>query len=181
MSTSSAEPSSGYWYSDDSKTQQAVDVLTSLRQYRAAEIAMRRRTRNSMGMGETDLLAVRYLVEAEKSGRLVTAKLLADRLEISTPSTTALIDRLEKSGHVRRERHPTDRRAVLVKPTAATHAEVQHTLATMHQRMMSVAEGLDRRAAQTVIDFLIEMRHAVDAIDAPEPSSDDDDVEPGTH
>lgn len=165
MSQVQAERTPGYWYADDSKTQQGVDVLTALRQYRAAEVAMRRRTRTSMGMGETDILAIRYLVESQKSGRLVTAKVLAERLEISTPSTTALIDRLEKSGHVRRENHPTDRRAVVVRPTDTTHDEVRHTLGSMHERMIEVAEGLDRRSAQAVIEFLTGMRDAVDRID----------------
>ena len=90
MSSVQVDGASGYWYADDSKTQQGVDVLTALRQYRAAEVAMRRRTRTSMGMGETDRLALRFLVEAQKAGRPVTAKDLATRLEISTPSTTAL-------------------------------------------------------------------------------------------
>ncbi|WBU37938.1 MarR family winged helix-turn-helix transcriptional regulator [Homoserinibacter sp. YIM 151385] len=165
MSSAQIESASGYWYGDDSKTQQGVDVLNALRQYRAAEVAMRRRTRTSMGMGETDILALRYVVAAEKAGRIVTAKQLASRLEISTPSTTALIDRLERSGHVRREPHPTDRRAVTIVPTASTHDEVRHTLGSMHERMVEVAETLDRRSAQAVIEFLTRMREAVDEVD----------------
>ena len=44
--------SPGYWYTRD--TAAAVEVLNALRDYRASEAAMRRRTRSSMGMGETD-------------------------------------------------------------------------------------------------------------------------------
>ncbi|MFK4641051.1 hypothetical protein ABIA52_003940 [Paenarthrobacter histidinolovorans] len=62
----------GYWYELESRKQMgAVDVLNALRDYRTAEAEMRRRTRTSMGMGETDLLALRYLLEAERAGREV--------------------------------------------------------------------------------------------------------------
>ena len=56
----------GYWYGKDPGQKAiAIDVLNALRDYRASEQAMRRRTRSSMGMGEKDLLALRYLFEAE--------------------------------------------------------------------------------------------------------------------
>ena len=58
MSTQEITEASGYWFPDDDATQRGVAVLNALRRYRAAETAMRRRTRDSMGMGETDLLAV---------------------------------------------------------------------------------------------------------------------------
>ena len=61
--------SHGYWYGDDGSHRDAVQVLEALRAYRAAETAMRRRTRDSMGMGETDLLALRHLLEATRAGR----------------------------------------------------------------------------------------------------------------
>ncbi len=82
-----------------------------LRRYRAAETAMRERTRISMGMNETDLMALRFLLREQRAGRIVRAIDIARMLNISTASTTTLIDRLEKGGHVRREAHPTDRRA----------------------------------------------------------------------
>ena len=68
MSTQEITEASGYWFPDDDATQRGVAVLNALRRYRAAETAMRRRTRDSMGMGETDLLAVRFLLQAQRSG-----------------------------------------------------------------------------------------------------------------
>src|SRR3712207_6815967 len=116
-----------YWYGADDRLPSAA-VLESLREYRAAEAAMRRRTRESMGMGESDLLALRYLLRAEKEQRLVTPKDLADYLGISTASTSVLLNRLEKSGHIVRTPHPTDRRALVVTSTGAADSEVRATL-----------------------------------------------------
>ncbi|MCJ1713965.1 MarR family winged helix-turn-helix transcriptional regulator [Microbacterium sp. M1A1_1b] len=165
MTATEITEASGYWFPDDDATQRGVAVLNALRRYRAAETAMRRRTRDSMGMGETDLLAVRFLLQAQRSGRAVSPKDLAAYLKISSASTTILIDRLVKSNHVRREPHPTDRRALLITPTIETDDEVRATLGVMHRRMMSIAEGLDAEQARTVAFFLEHMREAVDQVD----------------
>jgi DNA-binding MarR family transcriptional regulator len=165
MSTQEITEASGYWFPDDDATQRGVVVLNALRRYRAAETAMRRRTRDSMGMGETDLLAVRYLLQAQRAGSRVSPKDLAAHLGISSASTTILIDRLVKSNHVRRQPHPTDRRALVIIPTTETDDEVRATLGVMHSRMMAIAEGLSAEEARTVAFFLEHMRGAVDQID----------------
>ncbi len=165
MATQEMTEPSGYWFPDDDATQRGVAVLNALRRYRAAETAMRRRTRDSMGMGETDLLAVRFLLQAQRSGRSVSPKDLAAYLKISSASTTILIDRLVKSNHVRRDPHPTDRRALVITPTTETDDEVRATLGIMHRRMMSIAEGLSADDARVVAVFLEQMRSAVDQVD----------------
>ena len=156
----------GYWYGDESADQRARRVLNALRDYRASEAAMRRRTRASMGMGETDLLALRYLLQAQQEGVAISPKDLAARLGISSAATTTLIDRLVKSEHVERQPHPTDRRALVIVATPNSDHEVRATLADMHHRMLSVAADLDPAAAQAVVEFLEEMARAVDQIDA---------------
>jgi len=165
MVTQEMTEPSGYWFPDDDATQRGVAVLNALRRYRAAETAMRRRTRDSMGMGETDLLAVRFLLQAQRSGRSVSPKDLAAYLKISSASTTILIDRLVKSNHVRRDPHPTDRRALVITPTTETDDEVRATLGIMHRRMMSIAEGLSADDARVIAVFLEQMRSAVDQVD----------------
>ncbi|WP_431031165.1 MarR family winged helix-turn-helix transcriptional regulator [Plantibacter sp. RU18] len=154
----------GYWYGADAATT-STGVLEALRRYREAEQAMRRRTRASMGMGETDMIVVRHLLLARRQHRDLTAGDLAGLLQISTASTTALIDRLERSGHVRRERHPQDRRSTRVVATIATDDEVRATLGAMHRNMMAVAEALSPAEAEVVARFLTGMVDAVAAVD----------------
>lgn len=152
---------SGYWYPDsDSAT--TVDVLNMLRRYRAAETAMRARTRISMGMNETDLLALRFLLREQRAGRIVRPIDLARALDISTASTTTLIDRLEKGGHARREPHPTDRRAGVVVPTVSSDDEVRATLGAMHRRMLTLVDELSDQERAIVTRFLAGMTAAVE-------------------
>jgi DNA-binding MarR family transcriptional regulator len=157
---------SGYWYdrADDTATAvTSVDVLNLFRQYRAAETQMRRDTRDSMGMGETDLLALRYLLRSAKAGETMTPGKLAQLLKISTASTTILLDRLEKSGHVRRAPHPTDRRSSIVTATDGSDDEVRATLGRMHQNMVAAADSLSDDEIRTISQFLKRMIFAVES------------------
>jgi DNA-binding MarR family transcriptional regulator len=158
---STGNEGSGYWYGPDGQLDYAAAVLKSLRDYRAAETAIRRSTRDSMGMGETDILALRYLLRAQASGKTVVPKDLSHFLGITSASTTSLIDRLVTSGHVRREAHPSDRRSVVVVPTVESDTEVRGTLGAMHRRMMTVAESLSAEEARTVVAFLGRMTEAI--------------------
>ncbi|MET3720127.1 MULTISPECIES: MarR family transcriptional regulator [unclassified Arthrobacter] len=156
-----ANEGSGYWYGPDGQLDSSVAVLKALRDYRTAETAVRRSTRDSMGMGETDILALRYLLRVQASGGTVVPKDLSRFLGITSASTTSLIDRLVGSGHVRREAHPTDRRSVVVVPTVESDREVRVTLGSMHRRMMAVAEGLSAADARVVVEFLQHMTSAI--------------------
>jgi DNA-binding MarR family transcriptional regulator len=158
---STGNDGSGYWYGPDGQLDYGAAVLKSLRDYRAAETAVRRSTRDSMGMGETDILALRFLLRAQASGKAVVPKDLSQFLGITSASTTSLIDRLVASGHVRREAHPSDRRSIVVVPTAESDTEVRETLGAMHRRMMTVAEGLTAEQAHVVVDFLQQMTDAL--------------------
>lgn len=152
---------SGYWYAPDERVDPPTAVLQALRGYRAAEVESRRSTRDTMGMGETDLLALRYLLRAEAAGERMGPKDLSRLLGITTASTTSLIDRLVASGHVRREPHPTDRRALVIVPTAETDAEVRATLGQMHRKMLAVAETLSPEESRVIVSFLRGMTEAL--------------------
>ena len=119
-----------------------------------------------MGMGENDLLALRYVITAHQDGRSIGPKELTAYLGISSASTTVLLDRLERKGQLRRENSPFDRRALILVATATTDDEVRAALGEVPERMVEVANTLDDEQAKVVIDFLRNMRAAVDEIDA---------------
>ncbi|MEV6693007.1 MarR family transcriptional regulator [Micromonospora sp. NPDC051196] len=66
------------------------------------------------GLNGTDLQALIAVMDAELSGEPITPGKLAEHLDLSSGSVTALIDRLERAGHLRRDRDTTDRRKVLL-------------------------------------------------------------------
>lgn len=155
---------SGYWYPDTGSGPDPVDVLNLLRRYREAERRMRARTRDSMRMGETDLVALRFLLRAARTGQVVRQRDLAEALEISKPSASALVDRLIRDGYVQRVAHPDDRRSVAIEPTQKTDEEVRSTLGVMHRRMLAAAESLSPEELAVVARFLTELTRSVEDV-----------------
>jgi len=143
----------------------ADDVIAILLEYRLAEEAMRRRTRDSMRMGTTDLQALRFLIKAQGEQRIVSGRNLADHLGMTSASVTALLDRLTTSGHVQRTPHPTNRRSNMLTATPGSEEEVRQTLGAMHGRMIDAAKALGPADAALVQQFLESMTAAVDSVD----------------
>lgn len=166
----SAEPS--YWYGDEpaDRRLRSKAVLESLRLYRAAEVAMRRRTRDSMSMGENELLVLRYLLR--DSARRVRPGELTKYLGLSTASTTAILDRLERSGHLTRAANPDDRRSIFVQATPRADADVRQTLGTMHDRMLAAVIDMTPEESASVVAFLRRMSDAVDGVAVETPAVD---------
>lgn len=65
----------------------------------------------------TDLNALGIMMGAAREGATVTPGMLRQALNLSSPATTALIDRLDEAGHVRRTRSLVDRRQVHLEMT----------------------------------------------------------------
>ncbi|MGW2158726.1 MarR family winged helix-turn-helix transcriptional regulator [Nonomuraea sp. NPDC001699] len=63
----------------------------------------------------TDVRALICLLDAARTGTPATPGTLGTHLGLNSAGTTAVVDRLERLGHVRRERDTQDRRRVLLK------------------------------------------------------------------
>jgi DNA-binding MarR family transcriptional regulator len=63
----------------------------------------------------SDLNAIMWISQGTTAGHPITVGELGQRLRLSPAATTALVDRLENVGHVRRHRDPADRRRVTVR------------------------------------------------------------------
>jgi len=165
--------SGSFWYPvSDGAPLSAVDVLRAVRRFRAADLAMRNRVRSGMDMHDTDLVAVRHLIAAEERGEPIGPKDLTRHLGISTAATAKLLTRLEAAGRLRREPHPSDRRAQVLHATGAAHEEVRRALGSAHQRMLAAAEKLSQPEQRAVVRFLDELSGAMD--EPPEPTGDSD-------
>ncbi|MET3567609.1 DNA-binding MarR family transcriptional regulator [Leifsonia sp. 563] len=133
---------------------QIVRLLAAMREWRDADQRLSFESRTHMKLNETDMRALRYIIASMNADVPVTAGALSDHLHISTASTTKLLDRLERAGHVVRRPHPTDRRAVTVEITPETHREVRRTMGLQHARRFEVARSLSPQDRDTVTRFL---------------------------
>ncbi|MFJ2619779.1 MarR family winged helix-turn-helix transcriptional regulator [Glutamicibacter sp. NPDC087344] len=168
----SSYQASGYWYGEGSTVPAAVDLLNLMRKYREAEQKMRASTRGSMGMNETDMSALRFLLAAHRKGVIPRQRDFAEKLGISNASVSVLIDRLCRDGYAERIVHPADRRSVGIVPTEYSDTEVRGTLQGMHERMMDAVGTLSEDERVATAKFLEAMIRSVQIGDEPrEPSA----------
>ncbi|WP_405558645.1 MarR family transcriptional regulator [Streptomyces sp. NBC_01171] len=66
------------------------------------------------GLHPTDVRALIHLLDAARADTRATPGWLGEQLRLNSAGTTALVDRLERLGLVRRSRDTTDRRRVLL-------------------------------------------------------------------
>jgi DNA-binding MarR family transcriptional regulator len=99
--------------------------------------------------------ALRHIGE---SGSL-RPSVLAERLHIAARSATEVVDALEARGLVERAPDPDDRRATLVRPTAAAHselAEVDRVRREQSERFLGVLTDRDRKTLDRILRILVD-------------------------
>ncbi|MGW8482842.1 MarR family winged helix-turn-helix transcriptional regulator [Microbacterium sp. NPDC055903] len=94
----------------------------------------------------------------------LTQQALARECAVTPRNITGLVDALERSGHVRRMPHPTDRRAVLVELTdtaAAEMARMQQEHAELDAALRSAIAPEDRDAVDRGLAAVVERLHSL--------------------
>jgi DNA-binding MarR family transcriptional regulator len=139
---------------DDADVDQVVRVMQSLRGWHTAERGMSEASSKYMKLNVTDMRALRFLIAARNQQEIATPGALAEYLGISSASTTKLLDRLERGGHVVRAPHPSDRRALAISVTDATRVVARESVGRLHARRFAVAAALTPDEREVVIRFL---------------------------
>ena len=112
---------------------------------------------SASGLNPSDVAALRALDAAAGDG--VAVNTLGARLGLSSGATTALVDRLERHGLVRRNRDPGDRRKVIVALTPkASGFGAQHLrpLAQAIQRATAELGDPELAAVEHFLELLLE-------------------------
>lgn len=105
---------------------------------------------DTLGINRTDLAAMEQLMT---DGPLPPTELAA-RLKVTTAGITLVIDRLERAGHVIRERQEEDKRRVLVKPVQASIAQTYRHIAPMLTSLNAVLNTLAPSEHALIEEFL---------------------------
>ena len=115
------------------------------------------------GLHPTDVRALIALVDAERADEAVTPGRLAEQLRLDSSSVTALVDRLERFGHLRRQRDPTDRRRVLLHLQDSAHELGWSFFGPLIRGAVTALQAFDPAELATIDRFL---RTMVDVVDA---------------
>lgn len=79
---------------------------------------------------------------------------LSQLTALTTGAITAVVDRLEKSGFVRREADPTDRRRVIVSPVLERLGQIGSLFGDLSLRIQELAAQYSAAELAIIIDFM---------------------------
>lgn len=144
-----AEDPRGLQIADDTVAQQLQEIAILTRKA-AGRLGV------ALGINPTDLAALEHLIT---HGPLPPSELAA-RLSVTTAGSSQVIDRLERAGHVVRERQLDDKRRVLVRPMPASVARTYGHIAPMLNGLgavLAALEGPNRAVVQAFLGQVIEV------------------------
>lgn len=133
---------------------QITELMQAMGALREAEDRVSEASLEYMKLGRTDMRALHFLIVAENTAQTVTASSLATHLGITSASTTKLLDRLERGGHLTRRPHPSDRRSQSIHITDETRTAAMETVGVQHSRRFHAAARLSAAEREVVIRFL---------------------------
>ncbi|SFV36572.1 DNA-binding transcriptional regulator, MarR family [Devosia crocina] len=123
--------------------------------------AARARVAKTEGLHPTDLGCLRLL---DRLGKPASAKSINAELGLSSGSGTALLDRLESAGYVRRTPNPLDRRSVMIELNPIAAAGPLSRYRQIEDAYRQATEALAEEELQVIAKFLMEMNATSEAI-----------------
>ena len=108
----------------------------------------------------TDVHALLHVMLAEGRGAPLTAGGLGAELDLSSGAVTALVDRLERAGHVTRARDAADRRKVLLHYSPAGRELAESFFEPLNARTAPLVGTYSQAELGMITRFLHEMSDA---------------------
>ncbi len=111
-------------------------------------------------LNRSDLRALSAMRTARLEGTTASPGALAAALDLSTPATSALLDRLGRSGHVIRRRAATDGRRVELEITESAIDLAVELFAPLRSRLIPQIESFSERERAVIARFLLAVTEA---------------------
>ena len=144
----------------DEQDQRGLQLVHRLRAISVELELSRAAFARAHGLHDTDVRALIHLLDADRAGVPATAGWLGAQLGLTSPSTTALIDRLESAGHVVRARSSADRRKVEIRVSDRAVALGWEFFGPLLTGMVRAMRSFDAADLDTVDRFLSEVAAA---------------------
>lgn len=129
-------------------------VMEALGNWQEATRSLAKLSAEYMQLNETDMRAIRMIMGAQQRNEAVTPKDIARAVNISSASTTKLVDRLVAAGHLTRNAHPSDRRTTIIEVTESTRRTARDTIGRQHARRFAAVAAMTSNERATITAFL---------------------------
>ena len=133
-----------------------VELVRSLLHRREMAVTRHRTAiARQLGMNETEMAAIAHLAQ---HGELTQTR-LGELLDLSSGGTAALVQRMEREGHIVRREDPNDKRVRLVSITPATIDRAAQAYAPLVADLERLLEGLgdDGAVITLFLDSLVDV------------------------
>ncbi|MBO9705090.1 MAG: winged helix-turn-helix transcriptional regulator [Arthrobacter sp.] len=147
-----------------------LNSLHLLREFREVETGARESLRADLNINNTDLEALRFVVD-ESVERTVTPKMLGAHLGVTSASTSALVERLISAGYLTREVDRHDRRARILRATEDARDMLDSGLQRQVSALLSAAGAFTDEELAAVERYLEALISALGDFD-PQPRRD---------
>ena len=114
------------------------------------------------GLNRTDVRALVAIMDAARGGQSLTAGRLGAAVDLSSASVTALLDRLERVGHIRRTRDADDRRRVVLEMSDSAMAAGAEPFGALQRDLAAAMSGYSDEELAVVRRFLLDMTEAIE-------------------
>ena len=131
-------------------SQNAGTVADLMRGHASAATRYAAAVAKRMGLGTSELAALEHL---QAAGPMTPGR-LGGRLSMSPGAVTALVDRLERRGHVERMPNPGDRRSALLRETEAGLRDSLEHLWPYIEEMRGIEEGFTEEERAVISRYL---------------------------
>ncbi|NEM05801.1 MarR family transcriptional regulator [Geodermatophilus normandii] len=138
-----------------------VELALLLRRLTVELDAVGERFAKPHGLGRTDVRAVIAIMDATRRGEPLTAGGLGAAVGLSSASVTALVDRLERAGHVHRVRDAADRRRVVLQMSEASMAAGAAFFGGLQRELVAAMDGFSDDDLDAVRRWLTAMTEVV--------------------
>ena len=135
----------------------ASELALLLRRLNIELDAVGQRFADVHGLNRTDVRALVAIMDAARRGEALTAGRLGEAVDLRSASVTALVDRLERVGHVRRVRDPEDRRRVGLEMSDAALAAGGEHFGGLARDLTAAMGGYSDEELAVVRRFLLDM------------------------
>ncbi|MDN3310435.1 MarR family transcriptional regulator [Microbacterium oryzae] len=139
-------------------------LIRAIEDLRRAEARLARRRLASRSLSELDLTAIRIVVDAASEGRELTPTEIAETLQVSSASITAVLRRLEDAGYADLRANPADRRSKFVVATEAGRSLDDPVADSVTRAAVDLTEA----ERMVVAAFLCRVTEEIDAALQPE-------------
>lgn len=133
---------------------QAAAIVTAMREFDDAELRMRSRFRRLLGVGSTDLAALRFIRSRERQGKPAHGTDLRHRLGVSSATATTITNRLTVAGFIEKPRDPVDGRVRVLRLTEDARQRIDEVVGDTERRLDEVLTSITAEEAARIVELV---------------------------